>query len=101
MDLYAECQAVFSEPRIRRLKECLHDLQSRLDPRAVTVVSDQLDAWQARVSQTPVTPPAEGAVRRLLRRQTIVWRQLLVGDKKPEAFLDRQQRAGLRKELAR
>ena len=101
IDLAGEWQAVFGEERIARLKECLHDLQSRLDPRAVTVVSDQLDAWRTRVSQAPLALPEERAVRHLLRRQTIIWRQLLVGDKSPEAFLDRRQRAGLRRELAR
>jgi hypothetical protein len=101
IDLAGEWQAVFGEQRIARLKECLHDLQSRLDPRAVTVVSDQLDAWRRRVSQTPLQLPEEPEVRRLLRRQTIIWRQLLIGDKRPEAFLDRRQRAGLRRELAR
>jgi hypothetical protein len=36
-----------------------------------------------------------------LRRQTIIWRQLLVGDKRPEAFLDRHQRATLGRELTK
>jgi hypothetical protein len=96
-----EWRAVFAEDRVQRLKECLHDLQSRLDPRAVTVVSEHLDAWQKRVSKEEFEPPPVSKVRLLLRRQTIIWRQLLAGDKQPEAFLDRKQRATLRTELAR
>jgi hypothetical protein len=65
------------------------------------VVSDHLDAWQSRVAAKPFRAPEVEAVRRLLRRQTIIWRQLLVADKKPEAFLDRHQRATLRGDLAR
>src|SRR5437763_11168085 len=100
-DVIREWRAVFAEQRIRRLKDCLHDLQSRLDPRAVTVVSEHLDAWQARVAAEPFRAPEVDRVRCLLRRQTNTWRQLLVGDKKPEAFLDRHERATLRGELAR
>jgi hypothetical protein len=47
------------------------------------------------------TTPTLASVRRLLRRQTIMWRQLLAGDKEPEAFLDRKQRAALGSELAK
>jgi hypothetical protein len=101
IDVGEEWQAVFHPQRVSRLKDCLHDLQSRLDPRAVTVVSDQLDVWQVRVSDGSFTTPAVGDVRVLLRRQTIIWRQLLVGDKRPEAFLDRHQRATLGRELTR
>jgi hypothetical protein len=34
-----------------------------------------------------------------VRRQTIIWRQLLAGDKEPEAYLDRDARSELRDEL--
>ena len=101
IDVVAEWRGVFDPDRIQRLKDCLHDLQSRLEPGTVTIVSDQLEAWQQRVAEGPVTPPDVGAVRVYLRRQTIIWRQLLVGDKQPEAFLDRHQRATLGRELAR
>jgi hypothetical protein len=93
---------VFDTKRIQRLKDRLHDLQSRLDPRAVTVVSDHLDAWETRVQERGnCKPPPLGDVRLHLRRQTVIWRQLLVGDKEPEAFLDRNDRATLRGEMAK
>ena len=34
-----------------------------------------------------------------LRRQTVIWRQLLTGDKSPEAYLDRNARAALHDDL--
>lgn len=97
-----EWREVFAAERIQRLKDRLHDLQSRLDPRAVTVVSDHLDAWEARVLERGnCKPPPLDAVRLHLRRQTVIWRQLLAGDKQPEAFLDRNDRARLRGEMAK
>jgi hypothetical protein len=102
IDVAEEWQRVFDGERIQRLKNHLQDLQSRLDRRAVTVVSDHLDAWHTRVSVCEdFTTPTLASVRRLLRRQTIMWRQLLAGDKEPEAFLDRKQRAALGSELAK
>jgi hypothetical protein len=101
IDVVAEWRAVFDSERIQRLKDCLHDLQSRLEPGTVTIVSDQLETWQQRVWAGPMTPPDVHDVRVYLRRQTIIWRQLLVGDKQPEAFLDRRQRATLGREMAR
>jgi hypothetical protein len=101
-DAGKEWREVFGSERIQRLKDRLHDLQSRLDPRAVTVVSDHLDAWEARVLERGnCKPPPLGAVRLHLRRQTVIWRQLLAGDKQPEAFLDRNDRATLRGEMAK
>ena len=100
-DAGQEWREVFATERIQRLKDRLHDLQSRLDPRAVTVVSDHLDAWEARVLERGhAKPPPLAAVRLHLRRQTVIWRQLLAGDKQPEAFLDRNERAMLRGEMA-
>ena len=32
-------------------------------------------------------------MREGVRRQTVIWRQLLTGDKAPEAYLDRHARA--------
>jgi hypothetical protein len=101
-DARLEWQEVFHRDRVQRLKDQLHDLQSRLDPRAVTVVSDHLDAWEARVlERRRCKPPPLHAVRLHLRRQTVIWRQLLTGDKQPEAFLDRDERAALRGEMAK
>lgn len=101
-DARKEWREVFDRERIQRLKDRLHDLQSRLDPRAVTVVSDHLDAWEARVLERgDRKPPPLGEVRLHLRRQTVIWRQLLAGDKQPEAYLDRNDRAMLRGEMAK
>jgi hypothetical protein len=81
-DARKEWRDVFDKERIQRLKDRVHDLQSRLDPRAVTVVSDHLDAWEARVLERGNRkPPPLGAVGLQLRRQTVIWRQLLAGDK--------------------
>jgi hypothetical protein len=102
IDVADEWQKVFDGERIQRLKNLLQDLQSRLDRRAVTVVTEHLEAWHTRVSVCEdFTTPTLASVRRLLRRQTIMWRQLLAGDKEPEAFLDRKQRAALGSELAK
>jgi hypothetical protein len=101
-DARKEWRDVFDKERIQRLKDRLHDLQSRLDPRAVTVVSDHLDAWEARVLERGnCKPPPLRAVRLHLRRQTVIWRQLLSGDKEPEAFLGRNDRVTLRGEMAK
>jgi hypothetical protein len=68
----------------------------------VTVVSEHLDRWAdsvpGRVARDQELPGLE-KVRQGLRRQTIIWRQLLAGEKEPEAYLDREQRAQLRDEL--
>lgn len=92
---------VFCPERIERVKKLLDDLQSRLDAGGVTVVRDQLDTWcrevPGRIAERGV-PPVE-RVHDAVRRQTVVWRQLIGGDKQPEAYLDRGARAELRGEL--
>ena len=96
-------EQVFLPARIERLKKLLDDLQSRLNAGGVAVVRAQLDAWcagvQARLSTGEV--PSEQLVRDGVRRQTVIWRQLLAGDKEPDAYLDRHARAGLRDDLRR
>src|SRR5436190_3659800 len=85
-----EWQAVFDEARITALNKHLDNLQSRLDPGAVAVVRDHLKAWEERVQNALAAgydvPSADDSMQ--LRRQTAVWRQLLTGDKQPEAFLE-------------
>jgi hypothetical protein len=100
-----EWLAVFGEPRATAVKTLLDNLQSRLDPGAVTVVRDHLNAWRDRVTTMlrdpdEWQPPSEDESTRL-RGQTIVWRQLLTGDKEPEAFLGPHARARVRDELVR
>jgi hypothetical protein len=98
-----EWLAVFGDERATMLRTLLDNLQSRLDPGAVTVVRDHLNVWRDRVRVALVDdagaqPPPEAAIAEL-RSQTIVWRQLLTGDKQPEAFLGPQARARVRDEL--
>ena len=92
---------VFLPERIERLKKLLDDLQSRLNASGVAVVRAQLDAWCAGVHARlePGAAPSEQRVRDGVRRQTVIWRQLLAGDKQPEAYLDGHARAGLRDDL--
>src|SRR4051812_30165304 len=92
---------VFLAARVERLKKLLDDLQTRLNAAGVAVVRAQLDAWCAGVGarlRAGELPP-EARVRDGLRRQTVIWRQLLTGDKAPEAYLDREARAALRDDL--
>ena len=96
-------QQVFLPERIERLKKLLDDLQSRLNASGVAVVRAQLDAWCAGVHArlAPGEAPSEQRVRDGVRRQTVIWRQLLAGDKAPEAYLDRHAHADLRDDLRR
>jgi hypothetical protein len=100
-DTLATWQEVFHPARVERLKKLLDDLQTRLNAAGVAVVRAQLDAWSAGVAarlRADGLPP-EPAVREGLRRQTVIWRQLLTGDKEPEAYLDRHARAALHDDL--
>jgi hypothetical protein len=100
-DALTTWQAVFEAGRVERLKKLLDDLQSRLNVAGVAVVRAQLDAWCAGVGArlTAERLPPEAEVREGLRRQTVIWRQLLTGDKAPEAYLDRHARAALHDDL--
>lgn len=92
---------VFRLDRIERMKKLLDDLQSRLEPTGVSVVREQLETWGREVPGRLAGHgvPGEATVRVGLRRQTIIWRQLLAGDKRPEAFLGGDARAEIRDEL--
>ncbi|MEO8686940.1 MAG: hypothetical protein ABI611_01820 [Solirubrobacteraceae bacterium] len=96
-------EQVFLPVRVERLKKLLDDLQSRLNASGVAIVRAQLDAWCAGVQArlVPGAAPSEQRVREGVRRQTVIWRQLLAGDKAPEAYLDRHAHAGLRDDLRR
>jgi hypothetical protein len=92
---------VFDRERIERLKKLLDYLHCRLDPTAATVVREQLEAWceevPARLNAGEV--PDKMKAREPLRRQTLIWRQLVAGDKNPEAYLGDAQRANVRDRL--
>jgi hypothetical protein len=84
------------------------ELQARIDPAAVRIVQ-HLDAWRERVEKClPVNgkifadmlEPSQKGLEPL-RRQALIWRQLLSGDKEPEAYMDRGERTRLRGTLAR
>ena len=93
---------VFDRDRIERLKRLLDDLESRLDSNGVSVVRGHLDLWCDEVPrriEAAGGPPEERVVRKGLRRQTITWRQLITGDKAPEAYLGSKARGELRGEL--
>jgi hypothetical protein len=92
---------VFNRGRIERLKRLLDDLQSRLDPTAVAVVRQQLDAWCEKVDAglDRQCLPQVSEVRTGLRRQTVIWCQLIAGDKRPEDYLDAAQRSRIRQTL--
>ena len=100
-DEAATWQEVFLPARIERLKKLLDDLQSRLNASSVAVVRAQLDTWcrEVPVRLRGADVPSEELVREGVRRQTVVWRQLLAGDKEPDAYLDCDARAELRDEL--
>jgi hypothetical protein len=92
---------MFAADRVERLKKLLDDLQSRLNPAGVAVVRHHLDVWRDNVPARIGAggPPPLEKVREGLRRQTIIWRQLLAGDKEPEAYLDSDARVELRGDL--
>lgn len=91
---------VFDRERIERLKTLLDDLHCRLDPTAATVVREQLDAWRDKVAGLKADDvPDKKTFREPLRRQTVIWRQLVAGDKDPEAYLGDAERAKVRETL--
>jgi hypothetical protein len=101
-DLTASWERAFRKRRIERLEKLLDDLQSRLSPGGVAVVRHHLDLWREAVPARivkPDRPPEERQVRCGLRRQTVIWRQLLAGDKKPVAYLNGAARAELHGEV--
>ena len=98
-----ELRAVFSAERVERIKVLLDELEARLDPAAVRVVRGHLYTWRDRVAKlVPSQPhgrlpfrPTREALEPL-RGQTLTWRQLLTGDKEPEAYIDKKERAQVR-----
>jgi hypothetical protein len=100
-DVSSEWKEVFGRRRVNHLLTLLDDLQSRLDPSAVVVVRDNLQAWRTRVNERVEAGELPTANRpwREVRSQALTWRQLLTGDKEPEAYLAAKERATVRTEL--
>jgi len=95
-DPIGELHEIFSVVRVERIKLLLDDLQTRVDPVAALAVSTHLDDWHKHVRDTAI--PADRSLEPL-ERQTIVWRQMLTGDKEPEAYIGRVERVAVRKEF--
>ena len=108
-DPHDELRDVFAAVRIERMKHLLDDLQARIDPVAAHTVSNHLDQWHARVSGAPEPQPDPqpmtvdevAAEFEPLERQTIIWRQLLTGDKEPESWIGHARRVEVRDELTK
>jgi hypothetical protein len=107
-DPHSELCEIFSPVRVERIKLLLDDLQARVDPVAIHAVSNHLDGWRDRVRDAaPAAAAAAGTLtpeqveRQLepVQRQTVIWRQMLTGDKEPEAYIDHAKRAEVRDEL--
>lgn len=102
-DKRSELSTVFEAERVGRMKVLLDDLQARIDPVAVHAVSHQLQQWCDGI---PDVLQRSGRVEAkldfdLLRNQTVIWRQMLTGDKEPEAWIDHAGRSQVRTEVSR
>lgn len=90
-----ELRSVFEQRRVERIKRLLDDLQAKIDPAAVRIVKEHLDAWQAAVrDRTPRATTRAGLEP--LDSQVIIWFQLVTGDKEPEAFIGHDDRTQVR-----
>jgi hypothetical protein len=109
-DPHSELLEIFSAVRVERMKLLLDDLQARVDPVAAHTVTSHLDQWRAGVAEAPFET-SRGAAKRTradivhelepVERQTIIWRQMLTGDKEPEAYIGHARRSEVRDELTR
>jgi hypothetical protein len=90
-----ELREVFSPSRVERVKRLLDDLQARIDPAAVRIVKQHLEFWQAAVGER-AAQCATRADLEPLDHQVVTWFQLVSGDKEPEAYIDHDDRVGVR-----
>jgi len=107
-DPHSELREIFSPVRVQRMKLLIDDLQARVDPVAAHAVDVHLGDWRDRVAAAKPAPADAEATPEQIRkalepveRQTIIWRQMLTGDKEPEAWIGRAQRSEVRDELSR
>ncbi|HEV7883911.1 MAG TPA: hypothetical protein VGO81_10090 [Solirubrobacteraceae bacterium] len=98
-----ELLAVFSDERVQRIKVLLDDLQARIDPAAVRIVQQHLESWRSQVREhvagdgaAPRPFVATWAQLQPLASQTVIWRQLVTGEKEPEGYIGRDARAKVR-----
>ncbi|MEA2220588.1 MAG: hypothetical protein QOJ35_3214 [Solirubrobacteraceae bacterium] len=107
-DPYGELLDLFGPVRVERMKLLLDDLQAALDPVAAHAVTSHLDTWRDRVVEgvqalraVAAKPTPQEAVQGLepIERQTIIWRQMLTGDKEPEAYIGPARRSEVRDEF--
>jgi hypothetical protein len=108
-DPHTELTEIFSPTRVQRMKLLLDDLQARIDPVAAHTVETHLGAWRDRVASAPIAAARAAAAKlgsdevvKLLEpveRQTIIWRQMLTGDKEPEAWIGHAERSEVRDEF--
>jgi hypothetical protein len=90
-----ELRAVFERERVERIKRLLDDLEAKIDPAAVRIVKEHLDAWHAAVGdRTPRATTRAGLEP--LDSQVVIWFQLVTGDKEPEAFIGHDDRTQVR-----
>jgi hypothetical protein len=94
-DVSDELGRVFERARIERIKRLLDDLQARIDPAAVQIVKDHLDAWHDAVAARTLRAATRAGLEGL-DNQTVSWFQLVTGDKEPEAFIGHDDRARVR-----
>jgi hypothetical protein len=108
---HAELGEIFDPVRVARIKLLLDDLQARVDPVAVHAVTNHLEEWGERVRNGTLRPERGRAeslttkqnVQRLepVERQTLIWRQMLTGDKEPEAWIGQEERAEARDQFTK
>lgn len=94
-----ELRCVFAPERVERIMRLLDDLQARIDPAAVRIVKQHLAGWQAAV-QAREPAHATRAGLEALHSQSVIWCQLVTGNKEPEAFIDHDDRARVRDTMA-
>lgn len=110
-DPHSELLEIFSPMRVQRMKLLLDDLQARVDPVAAHAVETHLGQWRDRVTEAPVEQARASAAGlsedeilatlEPVERQSIIWRQMLTGDKEPEAWIGHARRAEVRDEFTK
>jgi len=93
-----ELRCVFEHQRVERIKRLLDDLQAKIDPAAVRIVKEHLDAWEAAVAERAPLDTTRAGLEPL-DSQVVIWFQLVTGDKEPEAFIGHDSRAQVRETM--